>query len=120
MGCEQEELGLEGTEEEAAQIAKMQAAHRGKQDRKKVAELKGKKIEVRTHTTTHAGNTRSSLFAQTFQQQQQHPLFKKRAHLKWFVVATGGARAGGYGGGGGTDRQDAGGAQREEGPPEGR
>ena len=49
MGCEQEELGLEGTEEEAAQIAKMQAAHRGKQDRKKVAELKGKKIEVRTH-----------------------------------------------------------------------
>ena len=47
MGCEQEELGLEGTEEEAAQIAKMQAAHRGKQDRKKVAELKGKKIEVR-------------------------------------------------------------------------
>ena len=27
----------------------MQAAHRGKQDRKKVAEMKGKKIEVRTH-----------------------------------------------------------------------
>jgi len=56
LGCEQEELGLEGTEEEAAQIAKMQAAHRGKQDRKKVAELKGKKIEVRTttHDKTHA------------------------------------------------------------------
>ena len=46
MGCEQEELGLEGTEEEAAQIAKMQAAHRGKQDRQRVAEMKGKKIEV--------------------------------------------------------------------------
>ena len=46
----EEELGLEGTEEEAAQIARMQAAHRGKKDRQKVAEMKGKKIEVRSQT----------------------------------------------------------------------
>jgi len=39
------ELGLTGSEEEAAQIAKMQATVRGKQDRKKVAELKAEKIE---------------------------------------------------------------------------
>jgi hypothetical protein len=36
------ELGLTGSEEEAAQIAKMQATVRGKQDRKKVAELKAR------------------------------------------------------------------------------
>ena len=36
-------LGLEGSAEEDAAAAKLQAMQRGKQDRAKVAELKGKK-----------------------------------------------------------------------------
>ena len=60
MGCEQEELGLEGTEEEAAQIAKMQAAHRGKQDRKKVKKHKeDKKQEERKHKNPKLGEKKA-------------------------------------------------------------
>ena len=51
----EEELGLTGSEEEAAQIAKMQAQVRGKNDRKKVAEMKsGAEIAVRTLGACHS------------------------------------------------------------------
>ena len=131
-------LGLEGSAEEEAAAAKMQAIQRGRAGRARASEMKGKRIEEELGlegTEEEAARIAKMQAAHRGKKDRRRVAEMKgkkievrcsvcspigfRAGLIRCSVRSGGARAGGHRGGGRADRADAGRPPRQEGPPAG-